>query len=224
VTNECGMDKLLSRFSLWTMAFFATGVALYSMRFELGLFNIWLGVDEAIHGVFLRVPISMFTHVLVAPVALLLGPFQFLPQLRNRHPAFHRWNGRIYVFAVLVAGTGALSAAPFASGGPVAGVGFGLLALFWLGTTFFGWRAAVARKFQRHRLLMRFSYALTFAAVTLRIQIPLGLIFLHFASYRELSVWLAYTCWIPNLIAVPLYTAFVSYRTRAAPSPTRTTT
>jgi len=89
-----------------------------------------------------------------------------------------------------------------------------MLALSWLGTTFAGWRLAVARNFAVHRILMRFSYALTFAAVTLRLQIPLGFIFLGFTSYREMSVWLAYTCWIPNVIAVALYTLATLPRSR----------
>jgi len=87
-----------------------------------------------------------------------------------------------------------------------------MLALSWLGTTFLGWRLAVARNFALHRIFMRFSYALTFAAVTLRLQIPFGFIFLGFTSYREMSVWLAYTCWIPNVIAVALYTLSTSPR------------
>jgi hypothetical protein len=67
-----------------------------------------------------------------------------------------------------------------------------------------------------HRVLMRFSYALTFAAVTLRLQIPLGFILFGFASYREMSVWLAYTCWIPNVIAVALFTLAISLRSRSS--------
>ena len=65
---------------------------------------------------------------------------------------------------------------------------------------------AVARRFELHRILMRFSYALTFGPVTLRIQIPLGFVFFGFTSYREMSVWLAYTSCIPNVLAVGLYT------------------
>ena len=44
-----------------------------------------------------------------------------------------------------------------------------------------------------HRILMRFSYAMTFGAVTLRLQIPFGMMFFGFHSYTEMSPWLAYT-------------------------------
>ena len=62
---------------------------------------------------------------------------------------------------------------------------------------------------------MRFSYAMTFGAVTLRLQIPFGFIFFHFTSYREMSVWLAYTAWIPNVIVVALYTLVTLARKRS---------
>ena len=48
------------------------------------------------------------------------------------------------------------------------------LAVCWVAVTAGAWLAAVQRKIELHRLLMRFSYAMTFGAVTLRMQIPLG--------------------------------------------------
>jgi hypothetical protein len=200
------------------MAFLAVGIALQAMRYDLVPWNIWLGVDDAIRGVIARTPVTMLTHAIVAPFALLLGPFQFFPGLRSRRPTLHRWSGRLYVLAVIVGGTAALFTTPFASGGPVAGIGFAALAIAWLGTTIAAWRAAVARQFVRHRVLMRFSYALTFAAVTLRLQVPLGFIFFHFASYREMSVWLAYTSWIPNVIVVAIYSLLAGLRRERVPA------
>ncbi len=49
------------------------------------------------------------------------------------------------------------------------------------------WRAAVQRQFALHRLLIRFSYAMTFGAVTLRLQIPIG-IALGYPNYSATSV------------------------------------
>src|SRR5215831_16557008 len=198
------MERGITRFSLYTMAFLAVGVAAHSLRYEAVPAHIWLGVDTGIRSVVERVPLQALTHMIVAPFALLLGPFQFFPRIRARHPRFHRWSGRTYVAACLIAGVGGLATAPYVSGGPVAGLGFGILAVLWIGITAWAWRAAVARKFDLHRLLMRFSYALTFGAVTLRLQIPLFFA-LGFHSYTEMSVWLAYTAWIPNVIVVALY-------------------
>lgn len=210
------MAKGIARYSLYFMTFLAVGVAIHAMRYDAVPANIYLGIDSAIHAVITRVPVQALTHMMVGPIALLAGPWQFFPGLRVRRPAVHRWTGRTYVAACMISGVGALFTAPYASGGPIASVGFTMLAILWLGTTFAGWRLAVARKFELHRVLMRFSYALTFGAVTLRIQIPLGFIFFGFTSYRDMSVWLAYTSWIPNLLAVALYTLATSTQRRSA--------
>ena len=93
-----------------------------------------------------------------------------------------------------------------------------MLAVLWVGTTLGAWRAAMQRQFALHRLLMRFSYAMTFGAVTLRLQIPLG-IALGYPSYSAMSVWLAYTSWIPNVIVVALYSMTAAMR-RPMPSAT----
>lgn len=212
------MEKGIARYSLYTMAFLAVGVAIHAMRYDAVPANIYLGVDSAIRGVIARVPIQALTHMIAGPIALLLGPWQFFPRLRARRPKLHRWTGRTYVAACLISGVGALFTAPFASGGPIASVGFTILAVLWIATTFTGWRAAVAQDFELHRMLMRFSYAMTFAAVTLRLQIPFGFAFFGFASYREMSVWLAYTSWIPNVIVVALYTLAQSVRRRDTPA------
>jgi hypothetical protein len=47
---------------------------------------------------------------------------------------------------------------------------------------------------------------MTFSAVTLRLQIPIGFM-LGYASYSAMSVWLAYTSWIPTVVAVGVYSA-----------------
>ena len=200
------------------MALLAAGVALYSLRLYGVLADNWLDVDPGIRAVIARVPVQALTHMLIAPIALFLGPFQFSAGLRAKYPQAHRWSGRVYVTACAAAGIAALAASPYASGGPVAGLGFGMLAVLWVGTTLGAWRAAMQRQFALHRLLMRFSYAMTFGAVTLRLQIPLG-IALGYPSYSAMSVWLAYTSWIPNVIVVALYSMTAAMR-RPMPSAT----
>ena len=50
-------------------------------------------------------------------------------------PWSHRWVGRVYVLGVLVAGTSGAVAAIGTTAGPVAGAGFLLLGLLWIGCT-----------------------------------------------------------------------------------------
>jgi hypothetical protein len=194
-----------ARLALAVMAASAVGVAIFSFRFFAVLFNVWPVIDVAIRSVIQATPITALTHMLIAPIALLVGPFQFFPRLRARYPRVHRICGRIYVAACVISGLGALATSFYASGGPVAGFGFGLLAVCWIAASIGAWRAAMRRDFALHRLLMRFSYAMTFGAVTLRLQIPIFIALLGYPSYSAASVWLAYTSWIPNVIVVAVY-------------------
>jgi tetratricopeptide (TPR) repeat protein len=50
---------------------------------------------------------AIAAHVASAAIIMFAGSLQLIPQIRNRFPVFHRWNGRIYMsFAVLGAAAG----------------------------------------------------------------------------------------------------------------------
>jgi uncharacterized membrane protein len=198
------MPKSLARWIRGFMLVSSAAVALYSMRYYAVLADHWPFIDAGIRGVISRVRWTALSHMLIAPIPLLVGPLQFLGSLRTRHRRLHRTLGRIYVATCLIAGIGGFATSFHASGGPVAGIGFGLLALCWVGVTLAAWQAAMKRQLEWHRLLMRLSYAMTFGAVTLRLQIPLGFA-LGYRSYPAMSVWLAYSAWIPNVVVVLLY-------------------
>lgn len=137
-------------------------------------------------------------HAGAASTALMLGAMQLSSVVRQRWPGLHRANGRLYVMGCLAGGVSALVLAAGVSTGPVAASGFGTLGALWLYTTMQGWRSARARDFPRHRTWMIRSYALTFAAVTLRIYVPLSqALGLDFASAYRCIAWLA---WVPNLV------------------------
>lgn len=144
-------------------------------------------------------------HAAAAGAALLTGPFQFLPGLRSRRPSLHRGIGRVYVAACLM---GALSGAVLAAGartGLPSTIGFGLLAAAWLATTWRAYDAARNRRIAEHRRWMIRSFALTFAAVTLRLYLPLAFVspWGYAATYRVIS----FACWIPNLLLAEVWLA-----------------
>lgn len=145
----------------------------------------------------------LFIHVAGALTALVLGSWQFVPALRNGFGPPHRWVGRIYVVGCLVGGTAGLVLAPGSSAGPIASVGFGSLAVLWIAANLLGWRAARQRRFADHRRWMIRSWALTLAAVTLRLYLPLVMILdLPFLPwYRAIS----FLAWVPNLIAAEFW-------------------
>lgn len=45
---------------------------------------------------------ALAAHLAIAALVTLAGPLQLVPALRTRFPAFHRWNGRIYVAVAIV--------------------------------------------------------------------------------------------------------------------------
>lgn len=50
-------------------------------------------------------------HILPAVLFMLLGPLQFLKSLRAKHPAFHRWSGRIFLASAAIIGVTGLTLA-----------------------------------------------------------------------------------------------------------------
>jgi len=141
-------------------------------------------------------------HIVGAILALALGPFQFLPQLRNRYLNVHRWTGRIYLFGVLAGGSGGLYLALFSYGGLVTHFGFGSLAVLWLATGMLAYRAIRARRIEEHRHWMTRNFALTLAGVMLRLWLPVsGAAGIPFDVAYLVVAWL---CWVPNLIVAEL--------------------
>ncbi len=145
----------------------------------------------------------LFIHVAGAVTALALGALQFLPVLRRGSSPPHRWVGRVYVAGCLIGGLAGLILAPGSHAGPIASAGFGSLAVLWIAVTLLGWRAAMQGRFAEHRRWMIRSWALTLAAVTLRLYLPLVMILdLAFLPwYRAIS----FLAWVPNLIVAELW-------------------
>ena len=176
-------------------------VALISYRYFLGPVE----APPVIAGNSLKNP-WLLVHIAGAATALLVGPLQFSNRLRSRFRRFHHWLGRVYIVSCLVGGASGFVLALGASTGLVSTVGFGSLAIAWIVTTSLAWRRAMQQRFTEHRAWMIRSFALTFAAVMLRLYLPLSaLLSLNFDdAYRAIS----FLCWVPNLVAVELYLRF----------------
>lgn len=117
----------------------------------------------------------LVAHIFTAAVALVLGPLQFVPQVRA-HRRVHRTIGRVYLLAGVL--PSALSAIPVAlwSGRLVTQLGLTTAAVLWLVTGGLAYRAARLRDFAAHRAWMMRNYALTFLAVTSRVLVPVLLL------------------------------------------------
>jgi uncharacterized membrane protein len=142
-------------------------------------------------------PYAAPAHFIGGAIALLTGALQLNATLRTRFIALHRWLGRSYLFAVLAGSVAGLILAPGSFGGLVAQWGFGLLAVVWFVSTLLAYRSIRSRDVSAHRAWMIRSYALTLAAVTLRLYMPAS-------QALDISMDIAYPaiawlCWAPNL-------------------------
>jgi hypothetical protein len=98
----------------------------------------------------------------------------------------------------LVGGLAGLFMASHAFGGLAARLGFSCLALGWLYTGSRAYLAIRAADIASHRRWMVRNFALTFAAVTLRLWLPASIVSgITFEAAYPVIAWLS---WVPNLL------------------------
>jgi uncharacterized membrane protein len=152
---------------------------------------------------FLARPWGIYPHALFGSIALGLGALQFNRWLLLRHRPLHRALGTVYVVSAMIVGLAGLYMSIYTFGGPVTHLGFGTLAVLSLWTTTRAYLAARERAIAIHRQWMLRSYALIFAAVTLRIELPLLIMaFGEFTPAYQVVAWLS---WGPNLLWAEWY-------------------
>ena len=145
----------------------------------------------------------------------LTGWTQFSRRLRNRYLNRHRFVGKIYVISVLFSSCAALFIAFFASGGIISVLGFGSLALLWLITIIKAYTTIRKKDITAHQNWMIRNYALTFAAVTLRIWLPTLVPLVFHGEFLPAYRLISWLCWVPNIIVAKL---IINRRTRTTVS------
>jgi len=142
--------------------------------------------------------ITFYGHIIFGGVSLLIGWLQFSKKLRKRNINLHRSIGKIYVISVSISGLCGLYIALHATGGVVSILGFSTLDIIWLITTIAGFITAKKGNISSHQKFMTYSFAACFAAVTLRIWLPIlvGIIGQFITAYTIVA-WL---CWVPNML------------------------
>jgi hypothetical protein len=181
--------------SVWaTITLLAILVAAYSLA------NVFV---PAVRGSFVVAmfqddPISAPAHLLGGGLALLLGGFQFSRRLRLKHTGVHRWSGRVYLIGVAIGGTAAFHMALTTDGGAAGQFGFAMLAITWLMSTTMAFIRILQGDVVRHRMWMVRSFALTLAAVSLRIYLPVTQI--QGVPFDTAYAVIAWMCWVPNLL------------------------
>ncbi len=181
------------------LAIFAIGIGLYPIIYFIldGKFGLLNSKPEELLTDLLW-NASFYTHITLGGLALLVGWVQFNKKIQRTKIQLHRNIGKIYMISVLLSGISGLYIGYHATGGWIPKVGFISLAVTWLYTTLKGYTSIRKKDILTHQKMMIYSYAACFAAVTLRIWLPLLTMALDgFLPAYRIVAWL---CWVPNIL------------------------
>ncbi|WP_158560365.1 DUF2306 domain-containing protein [Paenibacillus contaminans] len=148
----------------------------------------------------------LWAHAVSSGIALAVGWVQFAKKMRRRNPGVHRVIGYVFAAAVAVGGSTGLYLACYANGGLFAQTGFTALSVLWLYTLYLSLKSIVgARNTEEHGRWMTRCYALTCAAIALRIYTPLAAVLFGVTDTNDSFVVIAWLCWVPNLVIAEFF-------------------
>ncbi|MFH8982860.1 DUF2306 domain-containing protein [Streptomyces varsoviensis] len=200
---------VMTLLSLAVAGYFTGQYATDSLQ-SLGSRNVGLADEYASRP--LPIQIAFYTHISAAGLALAIGPFQFVRAIRRRRPGLHRWTGRVYLITIGFAAVAGFVMSFFNSAGLVGFFGFGGLAVLWAWVSYRAYRAARERDFASHRAWMIRSFALTFAAPTLRLWLGLLITVQNLAGsdaegqeiFDNAYAAVPFLSWLPNIVIAEL--------------------
>jgi uncharacterized membrane protein len=147
---------------------------------------------------------AFYIHITTGSLVLMAGVLQLSEKVRIRYASLHRNAGKFYIAIILLftAPSGFIMSL-YANGGLWAQTGFALLATLWWYFTWKGWQLARRKDWTFHRQFMIRSYALTFAAVTLRLySFILALIGFRGEVVYIIIAWLS---WVSTLAVAEIW-------------------
>jgi uncharacterized membrane protein len=83
------------------LIFAFTVASFYALTALRGDYHKWNFTNGYVPG-FSMGNTAVVLHVASAVIIMLAGAVQLVPQVRNRFPVFHRWNGRIYMLTAVI--------------------------------------------------------------------------------------------------------------------------
>ncbi len=135
----------------WIFAYYV--IAFYVSSAVQGNFDAWIQViPKAIIKGDTMGNVAVIGHLFLAVIIIVLGPLQFVPQIRNRFPSFHRWNGRIYLVTVFITSVFGLYMVWVrgSAGGMIQHIGISLDGILIMIFSILTVRFALVRKFNIH--------------------------------------------------------------------------
>ena len=164
--------------------------------------------DELLANIFWNM--SFYTHIIFGGIALLIGWTQFSARIRSNHLNIHKQIGKIYLIAVILSSIAGIYIGFFATGGLISSLGFISLGIIWFYTTLKAYLYIKHKQIVQHQRMMIYSYAACFAAVTLRLWLPL--LTMLYGDFVKAYVIVAWLCWIPNMIVASIIAKKIEIR------------
>ena len=164
--------------------------------------------DELLANIFWNM--SFYTHIIFGGIALLIGWTQFSARIRSNNLNIHKQIGKIYLIAVILSSIAGIYIGFFATGGLISSLGFISLGIIWFYTTLKAYLYIKHKQIVQHQRMMIYSYAACFAAVTLRLWLPL--LTMLYGDFVKAYVIVAWLCWIPNMIVASIIAKKIEIR------------
>jgi hypothetical protein len=146
-----------------------------------------------------------YLHVIFGGLILVAGFIQVSKWFRNRYMSFHRKAGYFYVFGILfLAAPGSLVMSFFVDRGAPVLVSFLLQCGLWFFCTGMAFVKIKRKDVAAHERWMWRSFALTLAAITLRLYIFFSSFYFDLSQPPAYAV-IAWASWVPNLLLVEYF-------------------
>ena len=143
---------------------------------------------------------AFYCHIVGSSIILLAGFFQFSKKVYTNR-SLHKVLGKLYVFGVIFfAAPGAYIMTLFINRGTWVTVSFVLQNTLWVAFTSAAWIMVKKGRIEEHVKMLRRSYALAFAAVTLRLYVFLFTMAGIGVGFPNNYLIIAFASWVPNLL------------------------
>lgn len=166
-------------------------------------FPMLIPTEEVYGPYFFSRVIWVFPHIVLGIIATIIGPFQFIPRIRNKYLKTHRQLGRVYIISTVLSGISGLYMAVTSDVSLTYAVGLFMLGVTWVTSSTLAFISIKNKKVDLHKDWMIRSYVITLAFVSFRFVEDI-LMALEIGTQVEVLTLMSWACW-----AIPLFIAEV---------------
>ncbi len=156
--------------------------------------------------------IGIGIHFAAGGLILILGCIQLMDKVRKKYPALHRWLGRIYVLASILAGIGGLVFifVKGTIGGVVMDIGFGLYGVLMIWAAVETIRHAYQKRFEQHRAWAIRLFALAIGSWLYRMDYGFWFLFTDGLGHTDFfngpfDKFMIFFFYLPNLLVAEIF-------------------